>query len=157
VPELGVEKRPAAVDGGTWQRPPRELLLRRGGFPVEYAGKTASNSKGRRGWRALQLGHAADGTWARHGGPHWRRRTARTGVAGRPVAGQGEVEVSHMRDEEPVALIGGGPLLRRRAHGLGTASQARPAAGTTTQVTRGARPRVARCPRVVRWPREGAR
>jgi hypothetical protein len=40
------------------------------------------------------------------------------GVAGRPVAGQGEVEVAHMHDEEPVALIGGcPPLLRRRAPG----------------------------------------
>jgi hypothetical protein len=33
--------------------------------------------------------------------------TARAGVAGRPVAGQGEVEVARMRDEEPVALIDG--------------------------------------------------
>jgi hypothetical protein len=127
VPELGVEKRPAAVDVGTRRRPPREPLLWRGGCPAECAGKTASNNKGRRGWRALQLGHAADGTWARHGGPHWHRRTARAGVAGRPVAGQGEVEVAHMRDEELVALIGGWlpccvdehpGSVRRRRHNL---------------------------------------
>jgi hypothetical protein len=31
---------------------------------------------------------------------------AQAGVAGRPVASQSEVEVAHMRDEEPVALIG---------------------------------------------------
>jgi hypothetical protein len=58
---------------------------------------------------ALQLGHAADGTWAHHGGPHRRRRMARAGVVGCPVVGQGEVEMAHMRDEELVALIGGWP------------------------------------------------
>jgi hypothetical protein len=106
----GVEKRPAVVDGGTRRRPSRELLLRRGGCPAAYAGKMASYSKGRRGWKALQLGHATDGAWTRHDGPYWRRRAAQTGATGRPAIGQGEVEVAPLRDEELVALIGGRPL-----------------------------------------------
>jgi hypothetical protein len=52
---------------------------------------------------------------------------AQAGVAGRPVASQSEVEVAHMRDEEPVALIGGlhpccaddhRARYRRRRHGM---------------------------------------
>jgi hypothetical protein len=48
---VGEEKAAGGVDRGSRRRRPLELLLRRCGCPAEYASKTASNSKGRRGWR----------------------------------------------------------------------------------------------------------
>jgi hypothetical protein len=98
---------------------------------VGYVSKTESNNKCKRGWRALQLGLAADGTRARHGGPHWHRRAARAVPAGRPAIGQGEVEVALSRDEELVTLIGGRPPpCCADEHRHSTASQAQHAAGT---------------------------
>jgi hypothetical protein len=47
-----------------------------------------------------QLGNAADGTRARHGGPHWHRPAARTGAAGSPAVGQGDEGVALSRDED---------------------------------------------------------
>jgi hypothetical protein len=113
---VGEEEASGGVVRGSRRRWPLELLLRRGGCPVGYMSKTASNSKCKRGWRALQLGHAADGTRALHGGPQWHQRAARARAAGRPAVGQGEEEVALSRDQELVTLIcGRPPLLRRRA------------------------------------------
>jgi hypothetical protein len=52
------------------------------------------------------------GPWVLRGWLQWRRRAARAGLAGRPVAGQGEVEEAHTRDEKADIH-----LCRRRAPG----------------------------------------